>query len=171
MNSISLGDWERDLPNLNKSVSGSSYRSGVSPAGESIPQVEAADFTQVETALTDGREARSVSQQSSSSIQTLSERPSSIAFSGFRGFFPPKTLKITSEPPSLPYGNDPVRTYNVRINMRVRWAPCHTYLVYCHRHCIHISPLRRCTLVQSEFRWNEELWCHERSCPTSYCGL
>ena len=116
MNSTSLGDWERDLPNLNKSESGSSYRWSVSPVGESMPQVEAADFTQAETSLTDGREAQSAFQQSSSSLQTLSERPSSIAFSGFRGFFPPKTLKITSEPPSLPYGNDPVRTYSARIS-------------------------------------------------------
>ena len=119
MNSTLLGDWESDVPNLNKSESGSSYRWGVSPAGESMPQFEAADFTQVERSLTDGREAQSVSQQCSNSLQTLSERPSPIAFSGFWGFSPPKTLKITSEPPSLPYGNDPVRTYNARISICV----------------------------------------------------
>ena len=75
-----------------------------------MPQVEAADLTQAETSFTDGREADSVFQQRSSNPQTLSERPSLIAFPGFGGLCPVKTLKITSEPPSLPYGNDPVRT-------------------------------------------------------------
>ena len=106
------------LPNLQKPESGSSCRWGVSPTGERFPQVEAADLTQDETSSTDGREAQSCFQQSSSSLQILSERPSSIAFAGFWGFSPPKTLRITSETPSLPYGNDPVRTYDARINMR-----------------------------------------------------
>ena len=75
-----------------------------------MPQVEAADLTQAETSFTDGREAESVSQQCSSNPQTLSERPSLIAFAGFRGLCPIKTLKMTSEPSSLPYGNDPART-------------------------------------------------------------
>ena len=119
MSSAQFGDWEGDLPNLNKSESGSSCRWGVPPTGESIPQVEAADCIQVKTSVTDGREAQSVSQQSSSSLQTLSERPSSIAFAGFAGFPSPSTLKITSESLSLPYGSDPVRTYDAWINMRV----------------------------------------------------
>ena len=150
MNSTSLGGWRSDVPNLNKSESGSSCRWGVSPAGESMPQVEAADLTQAETSFTVGREAESVFQQYSSSLQTLSERPSSIEFAGFRGFCPPKTLKITSEPPSLPYGNDPVRTYRARINTRAYWAPHHTHLVNCHRHCIYVCPLCGCTLLQPE---------------------
>ena len=110
MSSTSLGGWRSNLPKLNKSESGSSCRWGVSPAGESMPQVEAADLTQAETSFTDGREADLVSQQRSNNPQILSERPSLIAFAGFRGFCPIKTLKMTSEPPSLPYGNDPVRT-------------------------------------------------------------
>ena len=110
MSSTSLGGWRSDLPKLNKSESGSSCRWGVSPTGESIPQVEAADLTQAETSFTDGREAESALQQSSNNLQTLSERPSLIAFAGFRGFSPPKTLKTTSEPTILPYGNDPMRT-------------------------------------------------------------
>ena len=75
-----------------------------------MPQVEAADLTQAETSFTDGREADLVSQQRSNNPQILSERPSLIAFAGFRGFSPPKTLKTTSEPTILPYGNDPMRT-------------------------------------------------------------
>ena len=136
-----------------------------------MPQVEAADLTQAETSATDGREAKSVFQQSSSSLQTLSERPSSIEFAGFRGFSPPRTLKITSGPSRLPYGNDPVRIYNVRINIHAHWAPRDTYLVYYHRHRVHICPLCRRALIQSESRLNEELWRHERSGPTGYCRL
>ena len=171
MNSPSSDDQGSDLPNLNKFESGSSCRWVIPSTGESIPQVEAADLTQAETSLTDGREAQSAFQQSSSSLQTSSERPSSIAFPGFRGFSPPKTLKTTSEPSSLPYGNNPVRTYNVRINMRAHWATRHTYLIYCHRHRIYIGPLCRCALVQSESRRNKELWCREMSGSTSYYRL
>ena len=171
VSSTSLGGWRSDPPKLNKSKSGSSCRWGVSPTGESTPQVEAADLTQAETSLTDGREAESVFQQSSSSLQTSSESPSSIAFSGFRGFSPPKTLKITSGPSSLPNGKDPVRTYNVRINIRTKWAPRYTYLEHCHRHRVHIGPLCGRALVQSESRRNQELWRHERSGSTGYCGL
>ena len=171
MNSTSLGSWRSDVPNSNKFESGSSCSWGVSPVGESIPQVEAADLTQAETSPTDGREAESVFQQSSSSLQTLSERPSSIAFAGFRGFSPPKTLKITSEPWRLPYGNDPVRTYRARINMRAHWAPHHTYLVYYHRHRIYVCPLCGYTPFQSKSRRNEELRCHEMSGSASYSGL
>ena len=172
MNSLSSDDQRSDLPNLDEYESGSSCRWVIPPTGESIPQVEAADLIQAEASLTDGREARSALQQSSNSLQIPSERPSSIAFSGFGGFSPPetKTLRITSEPPRLPYGNDPVRTYNVRINMCAHWATCHTYLVYCHRHRIYVSLLCRYALFRSEYRWNEELWCHEMSGFTSYYG-
>ena len=171
MSSTSLGGWRSDLPKLNKSESESSCRWCVSPTGESTPQVEAADLTQAETSFTDGREAHLAFQQSSSSLQASSESPSSIAFSGFRGFSPPKILKITSGPSSLPNGKDPVRTYNVRINIRAKRAPRYTHLEYCHRHRIHIGPLCRRALVQSESRRNEELWRHERSGSTSYYGL
>ena len=171
MSSTSLGGWRSDVQNLNKSESGSSYCWDVPPVGESMPQVEAARLKQAETSFTDGREAESVFQQSSSSLQTLSERPSSIAFAGFRGFCPPKTLKITSGPPSLPYGNDPVRAYRARINTRAHWAPYHTYLVYYHRHRIYVCPLCGYTFFQPKSRWNEELWCNKRTGPTRYCGF
>ena len=136
-----------------------------------MPQAEAANLTQAETSFTDGREAESVFQQSSSSLQTLSERPSSIAFAGLRGFSSPKTLKTTPGPSRLPYGNDPVRTYDARINKRAHWATHHTYLEYCHRHRVYVGPLCRRTLVQSVFRRNEELWCCEMRSSTSYYRL
>ena len=165
-----LGGWRSDLPKLNKSGSGSSCRWSVSPAGESIPQVEAADLTQAETSFTDGREAEAASQQRSSNSQTLSERPSLTAFAGLRGFCPLKTLKMTSELPSVPYGEDPARTYNMRMNTRAHLAPHHTYLVYCHPHRIYVGRLCGRPLFQTKSRRNEELWRHERSGSTGYYG-
>ena len=134
---------------------------------ESIPQAEAANLTRSETTFTDGREVRSVCQQSSSSFQTLSESPSSSAFSGFEGLSPAKTLKTTSDPVDLPNGNVPVRTYKVGINMRTHWISRGMHLVHYHSHRIYVGLLRRYALVQSEPRWNKELWCHEISGPST----
>ena len=81
-----------------------------------MPQTEAAPLIRSETSFIDGRELRSGCQQSSSSFQTLLERPSSSEFVGFEGLPPSKTLKTTSDPDNLPNGSVPVRTYKVRIN-------------------------------------------------------
>jgi hypothetical protein len=93
----------------------------VPPTWGSIPQIEAAILTRSETSLIDGREKRSVCQQSSSSFQTLSESPSSSAFAGFEGLSSPKTLKTASDPENSPNGSVPVRTYEVRINIYAYW--------------------------------------------------
>jgi len=76
-----------------------------------MPQAEAAALKWVEASFIDGREVRSVCQQSSSSFQTLSESPSSSAFVGFEGCSPLKTLYTTSNTGSPPNGSAPVRTY------------------------------------------------------------
>ena len=83
-----------------------------------MPQTEAAPLTRSETSLTDGREVRSVCQQSSSSFQISLESPSSNAFAGFEGFSPAKALQTASDPENSLNGNVPVRTYKVRISMR-----------------------------------------------------
>jgi len=128
-------------------------------------------MTRSETSLIDGRESRSVCQQSSSSFQTSSQRPSSRAFAGFEGLAPPKILKTTSDPDNLPNGGVPVRTYKVRISIRAHWVSRGTHLVYHHSHRVYVCLLRRRTLLQSEPRWNKEFWCHERSGSSTYCGL
>ena len=171
MNSPSPGDLGSDLPNLADSESGSSYRWSIPPTEVSMPQTEAAPLTQVETSLIDGREVRLVCQQSSSSLQTSSERPSLGAFDGLEGFSPAKAPKTAPDPENPPNGSVPVRTYKVRINTRAHWAPRGTYLVYHHSHCVYIRFLRRRALLQSEPRWKKVLWCHERSGPPVYCGL
>jgi len=109
---------EVNLPNWGKSESGSPYLWGILPTEESIPQTEAAPLTRSETSLIDGRESRSVCQQSSSNFQTSSERPSSSASVGLEGHSPAKALKTASDPENSPDGSVPVRTYNVRINTR-----------------------------------------------------
>ena len=99
------------LPNSVESDSRSSYRLGTPLTEGSVPQIDAAAFTQSKTPFIEGRSVRWVCQQSSSSSQTLSERPSSSAFVGFDGFFPSMTLNTTSDPDSVPNGSVPVSTY------------------------------------------------------------
>lgn len=106
------------LPNLVKSESLSSYCLG-SHDGGSVPRTNAAAFTRREKSMTEGRRVRWVCQLSSSSSQTLWERPSSSVFVGFEGFPPLKTLNTTSDKESLPNGSVPVSTYTGRVGMRV----------------------------------------------------
>jgi len=167
MNSKSVDERGGDLPNLKRSESGSSCRWVTSPTEDSVPQIEAAVLTRLETSITDGRSLRSLCQQSSSSFQTLSERPSSRAFVGFEGVPPPKTLNTTSGPGSLPNGSVPVSTYVGGINMRVHQVSCDAYLVYHHGYCVHVGLLRRYALVQPKSRWDKELRSHERSGPSA----
>lgn len=150
MNSPSLDDWESDLPNLENPESGSSYRWGIPPTEDSMPQTEAAPLIQVEKSLIDGREAQLVCQQSSNSLQTSSESPSLGAFDGFEGFSPAKAPKTAPDPENPPNGSVPVRTYKVRINTRARWASRGTHLVYHHSHCVYVCFLRRRAFLQSE---------------------
>ena len=110
MNPALFSERGSHLPNSVKSDSGSSVFRGILPTGGSIPQTEAAALTWPRTSFTDGRSARSVCQHSSSRRQTLLERPSSGAFTGFDGLAPPKTLNTTSDPDSLPNGSSPVST-------------------------------------------------------------
>ena len=110
MNSTPLGEWGNDVPNLEKSDSGSSYRLSIPLTGGSVPQTDAAALTQHKTPFTGGRSVRSVCQQSSSSFQTSSERPSSSAFAGLKGLSPSKTFDTTSDTGSPPKGGDPVST-------------------------------------------------------------
>ena len=141
---------EVNLPNWGKSESGSPYRWGILPTEESIPQTEAAPLTQVETSLIDGRENRSVRQQSTSNFQTSSERPSSNAFPGFEGLSPPKTLKTASGPENPLDGSAPVRTCMVKINTRAHCESCGAHLVYHHCYRVYVGFLRRYALLQPE---------------------
>jgi hypothetical protein len=115
-----------------------------------MPQIEAAILTWSETSFIDGRENRSVFQQSSSNLQTLSESPSSSAFAGFEGFSPANALKTSSDPENSPNGSVPVRTYKARIDMRTHWKSRGTYLVRRHCHRVYVGLLRGRAHVQSE---------------------
>ena len=171
MNSTFLDYRRSDVPNLAKFESGSSTRWGMPLTEGSMLQTEAAPLTRVETSLINGREIRSVCQQSSSSFQTSSESPSSSAFAGFDGLSPLKTSTTTSYFDILPNGNVPVRTYKVGINMRTHSASRGMHLVHYHSHRIYVGLLRRRASVQSEPWWNKEFWCHERSGPATYFDL
>ena len=107
-----------DLPNLLKPESWSSYCLKPHNRG-SIPQTDAAASIRRERSATNGRRVGWVCQLSSSSSQTLSERPSSNAFAGFEGFPPPTTSNTTSDEESLPNGSVPVSTCMRRIDVRV----------------------------------------------------
>jgi len=109
-------------------VSAPSCVSGAPPTEESGPQAHAAALTHPKISLTDGRSVRPACQQSSTSFQTLSERPSSGAFGGFKGLSPPKTLVNTSDVDSLANGGVPVSTYTGRI------GKCTSGLVRCPPH-------------------------------------
>ena len=65
--------------------------------GNNLPD-EAADLVRPKTFVTDGSGSRSVCQQSSSSFQTPSERPSCDVFSGLVGLVPVKPLNTTLHP-------------------------------------------------------------------------
>lgn len=167
MNSTSLGGWRSDLPNLKRSESGSSCRWVTPPTEDSVPQTEAATLTRLETSVTDGRSLRSLCQESSSSFQTFSERPSPDAFSGFKGLPPSNTLNTISGPGSPPNGSVPVSTCTGRINTRTRQASRGGYLVYHHCHRVYVAFLRRHTLFQPKPRRDKEFRSHERSGPSA----
>jgi len=115
-----------------------------------MPQTEAAALTRTETSVIDGREVRSVCQQSSNSFQTSSERPSLSAFAGFEGFSPLKTLKTSSDPDSLPNGSVPVSTCEARISTRTHQSSRDMYLIYHHTHCVYVGLLRGFALIEAK---------------------
>ena len=123
MNLTSLDDWERDVPNFSKQDSGSSCSWATPPTGRSVAQAEATDLRRARTSSTGGRSRRSVCQQSSSNIQSSSERPSSSAFVGLEGLSPSKTLTTTSDLVCLPNGSVPVSTYKEEL-VRVYVKDC-----------------------------------------------
>jgi hypothetical protein len=102
-----------------KPESGSSYRWGTPPTGESVPQIDAAALTQLKKSVAGGRSVRWDCQLSSSSFQILSEMPSSSAFAGLEGFPPPTTLNTTSDEESSQNGSFPVSTYTRGFSLRL----------------------------------------------------
>lgn len=145
------------------SGSGSAYPYGMSSTGRSVLQTEAARPIRSKTSSIDGRSTRWVSQQSSNNFHTLSERPSSSAFSGLEGLPPSKTFDIIMSSGILPKGVVPVRTCAGRIEILGDYVLCGTHLIYHHCHCVYIGFLCWCRLVESELGWKKELRCHERS--------
>ena len=106
-----------DRPNSSNFDSGSSSREGMPPTGWSVPHTDATALIRPKTSFIGGQSVCWACQQSSSSFQTLSERPSSSAFVGFEGFLPATALNATSGPLSFPNGSVPVSTCTGRINV------------------------------------------------------
>lgn len=106
-----LNERGGDIPSSPKSESGSAHSLDTSLIGGSVLQTDAADLMRIDTSAIDGRRARWVSQQFCSNIHTSLERPSSVAFAGFEGLSPPKTITGKVCLGKLPKGIVPVRTY------------------------------------------------------------
>ena len=151
VSSTSFGEWGSGLPNLTEDESDSSWRCQFEG---SVPQTDAAALTRPKTSPTGGRSVRSACQQSSSTFQTLSERPSSSPFAGFGGLIPSKTIHTILYSRGSPNGIVPVSTYAGGIGKGVRLASPGTYLVDCHSHRVYVGFFRRDVPVQSEPGWD-----------------